>query len=329
MSGGPVRAAVPAVALGIALAGCGAGAADRPPTTFGLAVPGHDTAESDRVGDLLGCRPALVSAFVKLDSDVTVQDLERLGAGGATPLVTLEPWSWRDRPGEVDDPALALRRITAGAVDDDLRRIADVLAAYDGEVLLRFAHEMNAGWYPWGSGVNGNVPDHYVWAWRHVHRLVAPVAPRVRWLWAPVAAWWPDAAPLRSWWPGEDVVDVVGLTGYARSDLGAATAEDTFGSAVAELTALTDDPVLLAETGASGPGRTRWIRSLGPFLEERPSVVGLVWFNTSPATTGATGDYRVDDDPEAARALADQLDQLDPVCADDVAGSLVTSWRTS
>ena len=39
--------------------------------------------------------------------------------------------------------------------------------------MLRFAHEMNGGWYRWAKGVNGNTSDQDVQAWRHLHDLFA------------------------------------------------------------------------------------------------------------------------------------------------------------
>ena len=287
------------------------GARQRTPPFFGLDVPRGDMAESERVGGLVGCRPTVVSAFVKLDSAFDAAELADLSAGGRTPLITLEPWSWRMGHGQPESPAYALRRLVEGAWDAQLQRIARVLATHPGPVMVRFAHEMNAGWYPWGTGVNGNVPDHYVYAWRHVHQVMAAVAPDLTWVWAPVAAWWPDAPPLAAFYPGDAYVDLVGVTGYGHSG----TAEDTFGAWWRETRRLTRKPVVLAEVGADGPDKSRWIASLGPFLERRPDVLGFVWFNTSAATTGATGEYRIDDEPESLSTFRSLLDRLHPACS--------------
>ncbi len=304
------------VVVGTVVAGCAGPAGEQPgpPPRFGLNVPGHEVAEGDRVGDLVGCPPALVSAFVKLDSDFGAAELAELGAGGRVPLITFEPWSWRSEHGDADVPAYALRRLVEGAWDDELLRLGDVLATHRGEVMLRFAHEMNADWYPWAAAANGNTPAQYVAAWRHVHRMVSQRAPHVTWVWAPVATWWPDALPLERLWPGEEYVDVVGVTGYGREDLDATTAEETFADWYDEVRALTTKPALLAEVGASGPGKHAWIRSLEPFLDDHPDIAGLVWFNTSPETTGATGDYRIDDDPGDTEVFRDLMKDLDPAC---------------
>lgn len=259
---------------------------------FGLNVPfAGETAMAD-LSVRIGEAPLLVSRFVKLDSTFNLPLLAGTGAhGGRVPLVTLEPWSHALQSGDVDQPSYSLQTLVEGRHDAALTAIAGVLGAYGGRVLIRFAHEMNADWYPWAASVNGNSPALYVAAWRHVAGLVSALAPQVEWVWSPVAAWWADQQPLRSLYPGDDVVDFVGATGYGRS----ASAEDTFGAWWKEVRAFTSRPALLAETGAAGPEKVAWMASLGVFLNDHPDIKGFVWFNTSPESTGASGDYRIDD----------------------------------
>jgi hypothetical protein len=274
-----------------------------PAPFFGIEVPDADVAHVDRLAARLGCAPTVMDRFVKLDSDVGPADLRQQAAGGRTPMVSLEPWSWRMRSGQTDEPAYSLAALARGDHDPDLRRIAAVLATHQGPVLLRFAHEMNADWYPWGVGVNGGTAEAYVSAWRHVHAVMDAVAPNLRWVWSPVAAWWPDALPYASVYPGDAYVDYVGATGYGHGG----TAQRTFGDWLRQVRRFTDRPALLSETGASGPGKVAWTRSLGTFLRAHPDVRGFVWFDTSPGTTGATGDYRIEDTPEHLQAFRDLL----------------------
>ena len=285
-----------------------------PPPFFGIDVPTADAARVRRLSTELGCAPSVVNRFVKLNSRLSVEDLRSLAAGGATPMISLEPWPWQSGRGDADAPAYGLAALAAGYHDDQLTSVARTLAAYGGPVLLRFAHEMNADWYPWAVDANGNTPEGYVRAWRHVHDLMGAVAPKARWVWSPVAAWWPDALPLRSVYPGDAYVDYVAASGYGRSRAGSRTAEETFGRWYAEVRRITRRPALLSETGASGPEKEQWIESLVPFLRERPGIRGFVWFNTSPETTGATGDYRIDDSPDHLRAFRRALTALAIPC---------------
>jgi hypothetical protein len=268
----------------------GTGAGSRP--WYGLDVPYAGEAAVADLSAKLGKAPLLLSRFVKLDSTFDVTLLaSTAGFGTRVPLVTLEPWPFALRSGDVDQPAYSLQTLREGRHDDALSAIAGVLGAYGGRVLVRFAHEMNADWYPWAALVNGNSAELYVAAWRHVVGLVSALAPQVEWVWSPVAAWWEDQQPLRALYPGDDVVDFVGATGYGRS----ASAEETFGAWWKEVRAFTRRPALLAETGAAGPQKVAWIASLGAFLNDHPDIKGFVWFNTSPQSTGASGDYRIDD----------------------------------
>ncbi len=49
--------------------------------------------------------------------------------------------------------------ISRGDHDEALRSIARTLATHQGPVLIRFAHEMNADWYPWGVVRERQHPD--------------------------------------------------------------------------------------------------------------------------------------------------------------------------
>jgi hypothetical protein len=273
---------------------------------FGVEVPDADVGRVDRLADRLGCAPTVLDRFVKLNSDFGPADLRRQGGDGRTPMVSLEPWTWQMRSGQTDEPAYSLAALARGDHDAELRRVADVLATHHGPVLLRFAHEMNADWYPWGVGVNGGTAAGYVRAWRHVHDLMDAEAPNLRWVWSPVAAWWPDPLPYASVYPGDAWVDYVGATGYGHGG----TAQQTFGDWHRRVRRFTDRPALLSETGASGPGKVAWTRSLARFLRDHRDVRGFVWFDTSPATTGATGDYRIEDPPEHVQAFRDLLREV-------------------
>ena len=77
---------------------------------------------------------------------------------GQVPMVTLEPW---DRDGHLALPG-------AG----DIEALADAFRDHEGEVLVRYMHEFNYEWYPWG----GN-PDMFCREW---DRFFATMPPNVR-----------------------------------------------------------------------------------------------------------------------------------------------------
>lgn len=309
---GPVVAAVIAV-IAIALAGALFAQRLGPDRTvrpfFGVDVPRADPARVSRLAEELGCGPEVVNRFVKLDSTFTPAQLETMTGAARTPMITLEPWSWQSEREQPELPAYSLESIVRGEHDADLIRIARVLAAHPDRVLLRFAHEMNADWYPWGVGANDNEAHHYVAAWKHVHRLMSREADNLEWVWAPARTWWEDPLALEAVYPGDRYVDYVAVSGYGH----AGTAEDTYGEWYDEVRDLTDKPAILSEIGADGEDKTRWLASLADFVGERPDIVGFVYFNTTPESTGATGHYELTSDAELS-AFRGTLRELNTTC---------------
>jgi hypothetical protein len=276
---------------------------------FGLDVPNGSSAEVGEATASSKCAPSVQSAFVKLDStSFTLAKLRSIATLGI-PFITLEPWSLVTPSDQADQPQYSLARIASGAYDADLRRIASVITGYKSPVYLRFAHEMNGNWYPWGYDVNGNQPGDYVRAWRHVHDVFeAAGAANTRWVWSPDADPGGKAVALQPLYPGDAYVDYVGLTAYGRTT-SQPTATDTVEPALEQIEAISKRPVILSEIGADGPGKAAWIQSLGQLIHTDPRIRGFVWFNTTTQTTDATGEYLFDDnnaDTSSFRAMLTQ-----------------------
>jgi mannan endo-1,4-beta-mannosidase len=254
--------------------------------------------------------PTVVSMFVKLDSpEASVRSrLELIFGRGQTPFITLETWSYKTPPGTINDPALALAPIAAGRDDLIIRKLAAIIASYRKPVYVRPMHEFNGHWFPWSVSQNGNTPADYVAAWKRLHRLFAdqPYA-NVRWVWAPnVVQQVHGDVSLADTYPGDDQVDYVGFTGYARN--AGETPSFTFDKTITALGKVTRKPVIIAETGASGPTKDQWLAQLGDWLAAHDRVRGIVYFNTTAASTGASGEYAITS-AGAASALQGTLTQ--------------------
>lgn len=275
---------------------------------YGLDVP-H--ARLELAADLTkrtGYRPSVLAAFIRLDTTNTAALVQRISSAGLTPFITLEPWhadGATDRP----DPGDSLASIAAGRHDKELLSQARALAGSSDPMYFRFAHEMNASWYPWGIGANGNTSAQFVAAWRHVHRLFAAVPGlSLRWVFSPVELGNPRAhSNLAALYPGDDVVDYLGLTAYSSAAAPAVDVRTTFAPTVTALRSLARKPIVLSEIGAAdGPAKASWLRSLGPYLVLHPDVVGFVYFDTTTQSTGATGNYSLST-PVDAQALGATL----------------------
>ena len=69
-------------------------------------------------------------------------------------------------------------------VADWWRENAKAIRRQRWPVVLRFAHEMNGHWYPWGA--HRTDPADFVAAWRHIHDVFRTVgATNVIWTWTP------------------------------------------------------------------------------------------------------------------------------------------------
>jgi len=281
----------------------------RPPPShhlfFGLDLPDPVMSDITAAASRVHSYPSVVSIFCKLDTPSLSQSLSAAAPVGVTPMVTLEPWltGMKRYPGP--QPDFTLASLISGRHDAALRAIANQIKLYGRTVYLRFAHEMNGSWYPWAESVNGNGPGQYRTAWRHVHDLFAPITgSQVRWVWSPNAinSLPADAPSLGELFPGDSYVDFLGFTAYEHHS---GKPAETLGKTISRLSRLSAKPILLAETGVTGPGKQAWLRNIGDYLESQRRVVGFVYFDTSPGG-GATGDYNIDDSSDAA-ALAASL----------------------
>ncbi|KAB1658093.1 endoglucanase [Pseudoclavibacter sp. CFCC 11306] len=282
--------------------------------TWGVFLP-HDGQESSdyaHVTEAAGDTPDYLMRFAALDDPVPVDGIRADLATGATPVVALEPW----QPGAgVDQPSYALRTLAAGDHDVALHRWAQALAAVEAPIILRFGHEMNANWYPWAVGVNGNTAEEYVRVWHRLDRILAEHrADNVQMLWSPNVKVSGVTTPISDTFPGAETVDLIGVSGYNWGDgEGHHWTEpaELFGASLDELRALeTTAPLLISETGsAEDTSATRrkaaWIDSLMRLSARQERLLGIIWFQMDKER-----DWRIDSSPESAAAFRQALSEL-------------------
>jgi hypothetical protein len=267
----------------------------------GASVPGmmRDPYATGAFTEAVGVSPSVAMYFAAFGDQIDTAALQRLVDDGRLPMLTWEPFNFR----HPDTNPYPLRDIAAGNFDDYLRAQAARLAAVDGPVAVRFAHEMNGGWYPWGRGRNGNTDADYVAAYRHVHDvLIGGGADDTVFLWSPNVIDFDPAQDLGTLYPGDGYVDWVGLSAYMDE------ASDTYGRLVPSTLAQLDrvapaKPIFFAETAVlPGPTRPQMIRDLVAGFLSTPRLVGFSWFNHVTRF-----DWRIETDPAAAAALAEAL----------------------
>jgi beta-mannanase len=227
-------------------------------------------------------------------------------------MITWEPWRYHD-PSEAgrpeNQPDFSLSAILDGKYDDYIRNWAIDLKNMPCQVFFRPMHEMNGNWYPWSGTVNGNRPEEYKRAWRHIRSIFREVRnERLAWVWSPYTHSVPDEAgnELSLYYPGDRDVDWLGLDGYnwgnSRSWSRWQSFLDIFEKGYECLAKLAPGkPLMIAETGCTEEGgdKGNWIAETWETLKDRfPRIKALIWFNINKEC-----DWRVDSSPESANSF--------------------------
>jgi hypothetical protein len=134
------------------------------------AIPGD-------VKSLYGVTPASVMWFDSWASGQAfpVDAAKTLWRHGIMPHYTWEPWNTALSP--TDPGQIHLADIIDGSWDGYIKARAAEFASVRLPILVRWGHEFNGNWYPWGIANNNDDPSLYVQAYRHVHDLVWRRAP--------------------------------------------------------------------------------------------------------------------------------------------------------
>jgi len=279
----------------------------------GAFIPGADRDPSliDKFGQEVGRSPAILS-FYRVWGPPLLEQGQLAGAAdrGAVPMLTWEPWS-------EDQVGVSLWSIANGDHDDYLQRSAGEAAAYGQPLLIRFGHEMNGSWYPWGGGVNGNTPFAFKQAWRRIVDIFRTAgATNVRWVWTPYVS---NTKPtqFRRFYPGDQWVDWAGFDGFNWGAYGSwQSFKEIFAVTYERLVTLTARPLMIAEMGVNEAGgdKARWItRTLRRVLPRYRHVRAVVWWSAADIRA----DFRVNSSDRALAAL--RVGLQNPIFAADAA----------
>ncbi|GAC52373.1 glycoside hydrolase family 26 protein [Gordonia amicalis] len=265
-------------------------------------------ASIDRIATLAGTKPDFMHLFAAIGDSVPVATLDLVRSGGATPVLTLEPW----RPDDgSDQPEYSLASIAAGRHDPDLFRWATQLASWPYPLLLRFAQEMNGNWYPWSVGVNQNTAEQYRAAWTRMHSIVSEQAPHVRFVWAPNAIT-EGTRDFEDCYPPDDKVDYLGLDGYNWGQTPGhqwQSADKLFSDSLKALSRISPGrPILVTEVGSADGAtpnlKAQWIADFFRVIENHPNVLGFLWFQMDKER-----DWRFNSTPASTKSFRDELAQ--------------------
>lgn len=182
---------------------------------LGIAVNDY----ANRSGELLsvekdlGKKISTVSIFKqfgsKTNNSLSMDDLAYAKSQNMKIQLAWEPWNPEEGQNQSVD---YLNAIVNGKEDAYLQSFADSLRNYNGPVVLRFGHEMNGNWYPWG-----NRPEDYIKAYRYIFNFFKKSGVgNVTWMWCTNAENVPTSpiSQVSKFYPGDDVVDEIGIDGF-------------------------------------------------------------------------------------------------------------------
>lgn len=254
------------------------------------------------------------------NSGKALRFFEECRAVGAVPVLTLETFGGLDayRPGHVVE-------------------FADFLSGFSTPMILRWNHEMNGSWYPWGQQ-----PARYVAKFREFADVIHARAPGVAMAWTPNQGWgypWPmcdhhnptipGGDPYAPYYPGDEFADWVGFSFYHWGEergsnqtprAGKWAQANGIGNPVPNIHDVyakgRGKPMMIAETSAlfdTGNSRNggateaeikiEWIRQVyGLARASQPCLKAIFWFNILKYEAEVKGDvdWRINAHPRVA-----------------------------
>ncbi|MBW3579032.1 MAG: cell wall-binding repeat-containing protein [Actinobacteria bacterium] len=224
---------------------------------------------------------------------------------GATAHLFEQGWAAQATPFANVKAEASAARIASGEFDGAINRWRDSVKRWLDQgggrsAIIAPLQEMNGSWTPWGCD-----PASFKAAYRRIvgaFRATGINETKVRWAYAPNG--WSDPKcgdhNLASYYPGDDVVDLIAISGYnygPKGYHGWESPAQVFGPYLDELrTFAAHKPFMIAQTGVAPQGgdRDQWLRDAYAFLAADPNVVGIVYFNIDKTAWGGNEwDWRI------------------------------------
>jgi mannan endo-1,4-beta-mannosidase len=216
-----------------------------------------------------GAKPDVIMYYSGWFEQFPTKFANTVASNGAVPLVQMDP------------DKVSVAGIASGQQDPYLSQYAEAVRAYRHPVILSFGPEMNGWWNPWGYTKTS--PKVFVLAWRHIVTLFRALGARnVTWLWTVNIINDTRSGTIprpTQWWPGGSYVNWVGIDGYYLKP--SWKFAPLFGPTISAVHTLTNDPILIAETGATpAAGQPAKIADLFAGIRLY-GLLGFVWFDAT------------------------------------------------
>lgn len=258
---------------------------------LGLASEGFpsDLSRIDWFTRRVGHAPMFAMWYQNWDSQFSANACSAVYKAGSAPIITWEPWNR-----SLDD-------IVSGMHDDYINSWARSVASFGRQVYIRFAHEMNGNWYPWG-----NNPQAFRKAWAHIQTKFNQHNTKVSWIWSPNVQY-DEASAIQEYYPSGQV-DAIGIDGYNFGHGQWRSFREIFQQSYKYARALNSRvPILITETACADEGGNKadWISSA--FAQEIPKwfpdLLSVIWFDYEKTENGVHYNWKFDSTPDARKAF--------------------------
>ena len=226
--------------------------------------------------------------------------LSRMRASGTVPLIIWQPVD----PAAPRGGGFTYQRIAGGKLDGYIQDFARQVHAYGGKVLIRFAHEFDGDWFPWGvlggNRLHGNSPDTFKKAWKRIWNIFRGtgsgrgLARNARFIWSPLGC--DCASKMNSLWPGSGYVDYLGLTAFNWGKFHDVRWQSLESILAMRFKGFRDLPqgkgVILTEVGSHyvGGSKADWITGgYGRVYSRYPRVKAVLYFNVDMSLANDPG----------------------------------------
>ena len=279
----------------------------------------RDQATYDTFRTASGRAPALWSIWSDWGGSTSafpdVAFLNHLRGHGTVPIIVWQPLE----PANPQLSTYAYSKIANGEQDEYIRTFAQAAKAFGGRVLIRFAHEMEGYWFPWGMGRFDNTPTNFKAAWKHVWNIFRGTggvgATNVRFVWSPNGCYSIHKLSqcrkvLHALYPGDKYVDYLGFSAFnwgggdwiAMDKLYLPKVKGMAFVPTKKGMVAPDKPIIVTETGSAPKGthahpgtKADWIKVGYPAVYSAyPRIKAIVYFNVDMRSAGGRqADWRL------------------------------------
>jgi hypothetical protein len=246
--------------------------------------------------------------------------LNLINARGAIPYLDMDSGINIDAGDGYNTTEMA--KIANGAYDSSIVTWANAAKAYGKPFLYRWNREMNGLWYDYGKEESRN-PGVFVRSWKHMHDVIAPIAPNVTWVWCPNIDPDNNKTALTQLYPGDAYVDWTCLDGYNMSTSTATSwrsFSNLYRSTYDKVVAMAPNkPMLIGEVSSreiSG-SKAQWITDMlkTQLPNNFPKIKAFSWFNWRINEDGQYNPWPIESSASSSTAPSNCADTETATCA--------------